>query len=475
MNKVIIATIGTRDIQLKEDYFNSDNKIVSLQSYLDKDKEGKYSKTFNHAARQAGEIIVTHYQQLAPFLCLPILEPTLKHLQTADKLILVATNQPTAHHNDTLYFAQIAQKWIMQHYTEQYTQIDILEVNTSDVIRLDSMYDYFAKSFNQEPLKSIEQANEIHLHLVGGIDAINNALRLSCMYLYPEKLQPELQVNEKDASVISVKSFSRFLNAQNLRLAEKFAKHYDYAAISQLNIPKPIRLLAQYTQHRLAFNFEKCKAILHNNKNLNEDLRKELINQVNFDKNNTEAYIKELYHNLHIKYQQENYVDFLSRIFRLYEAYLNNQVLKISGIKYTQSNWKESFEIYLHKNPDLEDFLKNPIKASGKTFKLKYLEDNPSTLLLYKILEYFAKNNLYDDKNLELLNTIEKLAGIRNKSIAAHDFKAVSKEKIDAKIKPLIIDDFFEKLKQLLEINENPIEILNKKIEEQIQRSLTYG
>ncbi len=471
MNKVIIATIGTRDIQLKKEYLTSDKKIEALESFLP-NKNDTNSITL-YQARCAGKIIYENFDHVKSYLSLPILEPTLKHLQSADELILVATNQPEEHPNDTLYFAEIAQKWIMQHYAKQYPKIEIFNVRSSDVIRLDSMYGYFAKNFNQYPLNKLEEANELYLHLVGGIDALNNALRLTCMYLYPEKLKPELQVNESNSSVIEIKSFSRFLLAQNLHLAEKFAHRYDYAAITQLNvIHKKIRQLAEYAHHRLAFNFKKCNQLLDDIKIAND----EPIKKLDFDKNNPEAYLKELYFNLCIKFQQENYVDFLSRIFRLYEAYLSLQVKKLLKIDYESHNWKENFLPVLKKIPELQAFLDQPLKVNKKEIQLKYDEDNPSTLLLKRILEFFRNKKEFDSDKFEFLETIENLSGLRNQSIAAHNFKAVTKKEIEEKIKPLQIDDFFNKLKELLETTDadNPYCIINKKIKDMIERSLKY-
>lgn len=479
MNKVLIATLGTRDIQLEKEYGSSDNTIEALESFLEKNNNNNIqsSKIRIRDVRNSGKILLDNYDKVKNYLSLPILEPTLKYLQNADLLIIVATDQPEEHPNDTLYFAEIAKKWIIQHYANQFPNIDILIVDSSDVIRLDSMYDYFAKKFNEEPLKNIADAEELYLHLVGGIDALNNALRLTCMYLYPEKLKPELHVNESNSSVISIRSFSRFLSAQNLRLAEKFAERYDYAAITQLIvISKKIRRLAEYAQHRLAFNFEKCNDLLKNDKKLDEDLRNTLINQVNFDRKNIEGYMKELYHNMYIKYQQESYVDFLSRLFRLFEAYLLYKVSQITHIEYNENKWKENFENHLKQEPDLESFLKEPFKENGNSIQLKYLEEHPSTLTLLKILEYYTKNQKYEAENFKLLTSIRNLSNLRNKSIAAHDFNAVTKEEIVKRIAPLEIDGFFNKLKELLKIkdDDNPYYFINKKIKDMIERSLKY-
>ena len=476
MNKVLIATLGTRDIQLKNEYYSSDNTIEALESFLEKNNNNNIqsSKIRIRDVRNSGRILLDNYDKVKNYLSLPILEPTLKYLQKADLLILIATNQPEKHTNDTLYFAEIAKEWIIQHYANQYPNIDILIVDSSDVIRLDSMYDYFAKKFNEEPLKNIADAKELYLHLVGGIDALNNGLRLTCMYLYPEKLKPELHVNESNSSVIEIKSFSRFLSAQNLRLAEKFAGRYDYAAITQLIvISKKIRRLAEYAQHRLAFNFKQCDQLLKNIKFEND----EPIIKLHFDKDNREAYLKELYFNLYIKYQQENYVDFLSRIFRLHEAYLSLQVKKLLQIDYQPYTWKKNILPKLEKKPELKDFLDQTFKVNGREEKLKYAEDNPSTLVLKKILEFFRNSEEFDSDKFEFLETIENLSNLRNQSIAAHNFKAITKEEIDNRIAPLKIADFFNKLKELLEITDadNPYCIINKKIKDMIERSLKYG
>ncbi|MFN3952788.1 MAG: hypothetical protein ACK4KT_10345, partial [Thermaurantimonas sp.] len=99
-----------------------------------------------------------------------------------------------------------------------------------------------------------------------------------------------------------------------------------------------------------------------------------------------------------------------------------------------------------------------------------------STLTLLKILEYYTKNQKYEAENFKLLTSIRNLSNLRNKSIAAHDFNAVTKEEIVKRIAPLEIDGFFNKLKELLKIkdDDNPYYFINKKIKDMIERSLKY-
>lgn len=85
-------------------------------------------------ARKAGEFINQNYDILKKHIKIPIIEPTLKHLQyevkNIDYLLLIATDQDNPRDTDTCYYAEIIKKYIAQNY-ENVPKIEIFKITSN--------------------------------------------------------------------------------------------------------------------------------------------------------------------------------------------------------------------------------------------------------------------------------------------------------------------------------------------------------
>jgi hypothetical protein len=129
----------------------------------------------------------------------------------------------------------------------------------------------------------------------------------------------------------------------------------------------------------------------------------------------------ELYFNLRLKYRSGEYVDFLSRLFRLHEAvlrYLFEQEASIS----TDKGGEKTFRDYIRARPPLQDFLDK--------HKLEYW---PTTRVLAAILDFWVtreqKGPQYGPVH-RWIQRLEKLSDLRHKSIGAHGYLGISQQEI---------------------------------------------
>ena len=215
--------------------------------------------------------------------------------------------------------------------------------------------------------------------------------------------------------------------------------------------PNEIRLL-RAKNYRLLFDFENAKKILTDIRSKLTDRREEIEDAENdlerLKNRDIKALIKELYENMEIKWKQGAYVDFLGRLFRFEEACYYYLISKNFGIDISnRQNHKEFIDI-IKKDNELMRFLKS--KRYGGN-ELKIDETNVKRPLLFFILSYhkekwgvgllyrvFNKINDYEG------NPDLSLGNLRNKTIIAHGFEGVSKEKIMELYKGDILDDLHD-------------------------------
>jgi hypothetical protein len=457
MKTALIATLGSRDVII--------DKHILEEKYTDR-IQNVFDKKGNLLSRYAGELLLKEYNKLKNHIEIPILIPTLEYLlnkhEKIDLLILLATNQPDKHPNDTIYYAQIIQKAIAERFPKKFPDVRIKEIKENTVIFLDSMYNYFSGEFSKKPfcLLSEPEYEKIYLHLVGGIDAINTAVRLVAIKTFGKKIVAELYVNEQNKECIPILSVRQFLEENEKHSALRMLENYFYEGILSLEyLHDEIKIMSQYAHKRLLFDFEGAANQLKELSDKHRDwCNKELEAIRPLKEKNSDTLMKELFWNLYIKYHQKNYVDFLLRLFRLTEEILRRDVLTIINTGYTEDNWGKTFLLYLNQNHELKQWL--------ETRKLKYEVDNPSTTLLLHILEYYSDKNQYDNNAYVLLSTIHSLAQIRNKSIGAHAFEKITEGEMNEKLKNhgFEISKLFAHLKSYLKIEENPYDKLNQKI-----------
>jgi hypothetical protein len=445
----LIITIGTRDVQI-------DLNILK-EKFPEEYKNIVHEKSNSLLARPTGELIDKHFDELKKHIRIPIIKPTLDYLKhdvgTIDCIILVATDQKSPRDNDTCFYAEIIKKHIAKEYKKLVQRTEIFKVTSNDVIYLDKMYQYFQGTMNtHKHFKELENYENIYLHLVGGIDAVNNAIRFNAIQFFGTKIKAEIHVNEEIKSAVLVHSVRNFLQQNDINTAQKMIQNYFYEGIRSLNfISEDIKNFAEYAHWRLMFDFKAAGYFL--SKIQASELRdKHLEYMNNFNEENKTLFLRELFWNTHIKYTQKNYVDFLLRFFRLAEEFLIQEVLKIINITYEERNWGENFKKYLADYPQMEEWLKEN--------NLKYDTETPSTRLLTHILQFLTENNQYPKDDCEKILDLYKLKEMRNKGIGAHSFDPPDDEAIKDKYEDKGICDWL-KVKLGISNESNPFDEIN--------------
>lgn len=420
-----------------------------------------------------------------------MVEPFIKHVvdgtkEFIDNIIFIATDQEDDEfkNDDTLYFAEITKKFLFEQNKEKkksgnnfLKDINIIKLN-GNVADLGEMNRSINKIMKcNKNFKNLHlEHTKVYVCNVGGIDAINVSILVNSITKFKDKCI-QLYIDKKSHVVYPLDFISELLLDVDKSKLKFYIKNYDYFSCSEI-IKEQVKLkkydvLIQIAKDRLSFNFDKIKEIsskyLENgieNQDIINEVRKNLIEVTQMSEDNLSK-IKELYINCRIKYIQEQYVDFLLRIFRLEESlnrYIIEKYLHFNTEKVRHNDFKELTD-NIKQNKCLENYL-NSYKINGT--KLNW-ENDCNNKILFAILNFIIDENktvnnaklIADESSLRIIknvydlnNVLNELSELRNKSIGAHGFQGVSKVKIDS-----VLDEFHIKIDDLFNYIEQSINV----------------
>ncbi|MGL5330637.1 MAG: hypothetical protein ACRDD7_15305, partial [Peptostreptococcaceae bacterium] len=207
----------------------------------------------------------------------------------------------------------------------------------------------------------------------------------------------------------------------------KFLDRYDYGGVLEVLEECEIEegdlyLLIKSCKYAVNFDFKSALNIM-NSMDFQTiprgDVKYLITNLENLIAGEAEDIMSELIANIKIQIVNEEYIDFLGRLYRIKEALF----------KYIFVNSKENkkYKVCMHgKMVSKKNIL--------YTLKKKYNIYNAN--LIHGVTNYIRKNLKQTkrmDKVLEILNgeKLEKLIQLRNDSLVGHGFKGVSKEDIE--------------------------------------------
>ncbi|GIV35228.1 MAG: hypothetical protein KatS3mg031_2763 [Chitinophagales bacterium] len=438
-----IATLGGRDVQVKknEQFFNALEKLDlnPEEQQLLHDLRLSFTQSRVMPARKLGQLIENRYQTLAEHLCAPIIESASKYFERSgisiNRIILVATNQNPPHPNDTVFFARYLKKFIIHQKlfgAVPESEIRITEISGSHVHLPDVMYETWLNRINGKPFNDLSGFDKLYLQPQGGIDAINQTLTLNLIAQFGQKVE-YLYKGDNDNISRSIDFPKKFLRTLFRQQTISFIKNYEYQQAAQLAGESDARHVLQAAHYRTLFSFQMAFQSLDRISSQNHHKIAAFYDQINIlidDILHPAFYsaplTQEVFYNLELKWRQGQYVDWLSRMFRLYEE-MNKEravecIMQHLGIDTfpLRHEWAQWFNPVLDQLPDLKKYLDEE--------KIKYDSENPTTLLYDKILHFFQH------KDLQLLKKIQVLSQLRNNSIGAHGFRSVSKEEIQAEL-----------------------------------------
>jgi|GEM_PF-2139217 len=465
MKTALIITLGTRELLV--DRFALESLLTESER-----KEILFAEAKHPMPRPFGALLLRRYDELAEHIKLPIIQPALdylfEHERAPEKILLVATDQHNVEekflNNDTINYAKFLQKKLPDIFRSRGYLLEtpqIIAVGKNEKVNFyDSMFKHFLTRIHESEFRTLANMEEIFLLPQGGIDAVNNGLLLNAISAWSTKLKM-LSVDEREEKCVPVSFVEQMMSVYNKRVASAMIENHNYAALENLDIPLKVKLIAKYAEARLHFDFEEAQKILLSPdlKNVQPFIDVQIEDLARLNKERTHDLVRELYMNARIKYKQKAYVDFLLRFFRIIEELLRSQALKNLGLSldFNLQNWEQELSMCFENFSGLKNHLDN-ILIEAKP--LNYF--NPSIPTFDHLNRYFDD----DDTNrvLSLYEKMKNLTYLRNKSIGAHDFAAVSEAKIQKKLKKkkTSLGEIFSELDEYFEVAKNPFDEINQ-------------
>jgi len=426
MKVAYLANIGTRDVMVDGQYLNR--------------------------PRAEGERLLQNYDKVWQTLAAPILWPGLQYVLSLsgniERVYLFASDQDKTveekfRDKDTVYFGNILERWLPQSFPEQIMCVIPIPIpgNPADYNRMNQ---FFAQRLPELIVPS--EWDVIFIATVGGADASNMTLLYNAVQIFHERCQ--LIYVMPNGEVLPLDLGQQMLREQTRSLSLSYVERYDYLALANFLRLKPNSVapwgepVARYAAARLHFDFQSAQETLEDalhfakgevrlKINSLKDSLLPFLHEISPPKSPDQDWrpwldlqgrlMVELYFNLRLKYIRGEFVDFLSRLFRLHEAVLRYIFEEEASIS-TDKGGEEAFRDYIHGNSRLQDFLEK-----------HHLEYWPTTRVLAAIIDFWVtqeqKGSRYGPV-YRWLQRLEKLSELRHKSIGAHGYLGVSHREI---------------------------------------------
>jgi len=403
-DKILFFNIGNRDIKL-------DGKELNKNEIRSKGKE-----------------IFNNFDQYKSKINIELIEPFLNQFKDdIKKIYLFATNQEDSEYNlqDTLYFGRIIQKILEEDYK---TECEVKEYihNPTDYELVFDFFINFFKNFDDSTLKIISNS--------GGIPAMKFSILLVATSLFNN-----LEVYSVDEKTNQLKEVQykntikkEFIKKSALEFLDKFNYTSIISLIERNRIEnQKLMFILEYCKHRLNFDFETANNKLNGflsylTSNQRDDFNEYLVEL----KNDQKKLISELWLNMYIKWDNKEYIDFIGRLFRFSEVIPQYLISLHANIKIEWSNEEEAFDklnLFISNYEGMSNFLSNVRKLEKTERGYK-----PNRHVLTMCLRYLIiKNILVEEDLMSKVGKINELIDkLRHKSVVAHGFESVTKERI---------------------------------------------
>lgn len=425
--------------------------------------------------RPDGADLLSQYETVRSRLDAPILLPGLHHVlglvHRVDLVVLFASDQPDPPatredfwKRDTIHLGRILAQFLQDRLAGRVGRVECRPIPHDP-----SSHDHAVRFYSNELPILVPPAeyDAVWLAPIGGVDACNMGLTLNAVRLYRRNCQA-IYVNPM-GHVQTLELHKDILGGYAREEGRAHLSRRDFPALRRTldvaHLGKPWQLpLCDYADARLRFDFQaadaaiekavgeasgaeekarirRCRGSLTFMLLLNEGARQQP------DSTSAEmvwgewlklqrSRLTELYFNLRLKAERGEWVDFLGRLFRLYEA-----ALRLCFEMETRHSTEKHGDGF----PDFEKAIRSD------TDVLAYFEEKgvswqqPDNHVLRMWLEARVRK---DGKKLGqvrgALNKIHGLSELRNKSILAHGYQGVGRDVIEARLKGQSVLDFID-------------------------------
>lgn len=423
----LIATMGTRDIQVPEKYRKEVEKIVDLipskinpDNYLIKEPFEGGKKCLEKKINSL-------------FFDAPILFPGIQHILqdkgVIDTFYIVVTNQDERivnekhKRNDTFYFGKIFEEIIKVKFPKNEIRKTKIIALQEDISYYDKMYSYFTWFFREGAFKKIDPNDKLYILLQGGIDAINTSILLKSIEIFPNV---EQLVKPDQAEGVLPLDFPDLFKQNFMSERIKHAvESYNYISIPDLTTKNFIRSLALFGHHLLNFNLE--NALKELDKCIKEGTEREKMvkikNLLYLHHQNFTIKQKLWFLGVKTAYLTDNMSLFLLKIFTLSENILKPLTEKILGDSFGYDFKAEKHERWnnlIDKKPGLREYLNN-IYINNNKLNSSY----PNRTAYYYIARH---ENMIDTEMDKFISYTNTLAILRNR--VAHELEGMDKKSI---------------------------------------------
>ncbi len=455
---ILIITIGTRDVQTREEILNkltaskiiqrgvipaTENRREKLWIQVSEQPDSRVEISSNDGfngyflfwpPRDGGQRLISPAYP-AELFCFPLIEKAIEYLNQPETpinyVLLVYTDQegqervsPQNLQKDTLYFNDLMARYLRDHPATRNAKFDEYCVSQF-VADIDFQYRHFdiVSQKEEDSLFMIpkETVQNIYLLAQGGIDQINTALTLRLIEHFPRKVS---FIQQPDQRPVSIKDFPTLFVDNLIRgKAELPLSRYEFGTIEAI-VDEPIaKLLAQLGVALQSLDISRVKSTFANLFAVGYENSKLLTDFQELSRQHEDlAKQKLLFLNALVELKSANYNDALWRLRTLGEVLQASRIEQRLG--YSISDPKQRHQL-------IKAIKQYKTLAKELDRKTNYDENKWITNSAFVPITH---NELYPNLSSplkECLDHVDKIKDLRNQLI--HSAKPVTEKDINSR------------------------------------------
>jgi hypothetical protein len=416
MKKILIATLGNRDLQLLPDALVR----VNIQDHFER---GGTDTGSNLIIKKTGgsflansKSVLDAYETLAYQVCFPMVETYLAQMdKQCDMVVLVSTKQIPLDSQDCCYVAQFLEKWLKNKgYNVDFYPLECAPVNFPALVEdFTLLYDGYRN-------------DQIFVGNSGGTPELRAASYAAGFFRGIQFIT--LQARDKQVNV------TNFVAQEKLVLkhvVEGMLANFNYSGLLQLPIEdKQMKSLAEYALARLSLDFDRANEIAK----YIEDKKLLIPSNIGIREKEREVWVS-----AKIKFQQKAWGDYLWRLFLIQDnLWIPLVEEKLGGtVSFKKDSGFKEWKDLLNKQPKLIEFLKEQKLGYPTSRPLDY--EKPVKVIFEFVIRYFNQENaLQSVPKMNLYFELNKImdASMRDlRNGVAHNYKGINREIIETELK----------------------------------------